>query len=48
MQDCSNSIANAIIALLPECGNSIAECQKHSYFTYLLRRLKFIAPHKLR
>ena len=24
-----------------------AECQKHLYFRYLVRRLKFIAPHKL-
>ena len=24
-----------------------SECQKHSYFTYLVRRPKFIAPHKL-
>ena len=25
----------------------ITECQKHLYFTYLIWRLKFIAPHKL-
>ena len=28
-------------------SQSYAECQKHSYFTYLVRRPKFIAPHKL-